>query len=104
MDFKALIEGAKTVGTILAAFIGVYALAFVGGLVIGVLSNTATSGDITVSSAMNTSLTGVETSYIAAQSALFSPLTTIAALVIVVVLVVIFFKKGNGGANLGNIN
>lgn len=104
MDFKTLIEGAKAVGLILGAFIGVYALAFVGGLVIGVLANTATSGDIVVSSAMNTSLTGLESSYITAQTAALNPLTTVAALVIVVILVVIFFKKGKGSMGVGGIN
>lgn len=102
-NFKSLVEGAKVVGILLGAFIGIYALAFIGGLVIGVLANVATSGDITVSTAMNTSLTGLETGYIAAQAAVFNPITTIAALVVVVVLGIMFFKGGNMTSGTGGM-
>ena len=92
MDTRSLIEGAKTVAIILAAFIGGYALAILGSLVIGVLVGVATSGDITVSSAMNTSIIADETSFISVKAVVLSPYTTIAALVIVVVLWMIFFS------------
>lgn len=100
MDMKSLVEGAKTVAIILAAFIGGYALAVLGSLVIGVLVNVATSGSIEVSSAMNTSIIADETSFIAVKSVVLSPYTTIAALVIVVVLWMIFFR-GKDGSSIG---
>jgi len=104
MDTRSLVEGAKSVAIILAAFIGGYALAILGSLVIGVLVGVATSGDITVSSAMNTSIIADETSFISVKAVVLSPYTTIAALVIVVILWMIFFqnrgKDGLGGGVL----
>ena len=100
VDFKTLVQGAKVVGLIILAFIGVYAVAILGGIVVGVLVNVVTSGDITVSSAMNTALVGYETTYISTVDTGLTPLATIAALVIVVVLILIFF--GKKGFSLGN--
>ena len=97
MDMNSLIEGAKTVAKILAAFIGGYALAILGSLVIGVLVNVATSGDIDVSAAMNTSITADETAFISVKAVVLNPYTTIAALVIVVILWMIFFRGGKAG-------
>lgn len=102
-NFESLVKGAKVVGLLLSAFIGIYALAFIGGLVIGVLANVATGGTIEVSTAMNTSLTGLETGYIAAQAAVFNPITTIAALVVVVVLGIMFFKNGQIAGGSGGM-
>ncbi len=99
VEFKSLMEGAKVVGLVILAIIGAYAIAILGGIVIGVLVNVVTSGDITVSAAMNTALTGYETTYISTVSTSLTPLITIAALVVVVVLILIFF--GKGGFSLG---
>ena len=100
VEFKSLLNGAKVVGFVILAIIGAYAIAILGGIVIGVLVQTVTSGDINVSSSMSTALTGYETTYISTISTSLTPLVTIAALVIVVVLILIFF--GKAGFSLGN--
>ncbi len=100
VEFKSLMEGAKVVGLVILAIIGAYAIAILGGIVIGVLVQVVTSGDISVSPAMNTALSGYEGTYISTVTTSLTPLITIAALVIVVVLILIFF--GKGGFSLGN--
>jgi len=103
MDMQNLIDGALAVAKILGAFIGGYALAILGSLVIGVLVNVATSGDIAVSTAMNTSIAADETSFISVKAVVLNPYTTIAALVIVVILWMIFFQKKDGSTIGGGV-
>ncbi len=107
VEFKSLVQGAKMVGLIILAIIGAYAIAILGGIVIGVLTEivvgdfngTTGGGDINVSAAMSTAITGYEGTYISTVTTSLTPLITIAALVIVVVLILIFF--GKGGFSLG---
>ena len=93
VEFKSLVQGAKVVGLIVLAIVGVYGFAILGGIVIGVLVNVVTSGDINVSAAMQTALSGYEGTYISNITTALTALPTIAALVIVVVLILIFFGK-----------
>jgi len=101
VEFKSLLEGAKVVGLIILAVIAAYAIAILGGIVIGVLVQVATgsfngttgSGDINLSNAMMTALQGYEGTYITTVTTSLTPLVTIAALVIVAVLILIFFGK-----------
>lgn len=88
--------------------VGFYATLLIGGLVVGTISNTATSGDIEVSSAMNTSLTGIESDYISQSDNVSNNIPLIVGLVAVVVIVLIFFGRkfnlGGTGGSSGGMN
>ncbi len=107
MDFNTLKKALVFLGVLILALIGFYATMMIGGLVIGTISNTATGGSITVSSAMNTSLSGVEGDYITQSSALSNNVPLIVGLVAVITIVLVFFgskfslggKDGNSGLN-----
>jgi len=103
MDFNTLKKGLTVLGVLLLAMIGFYATLMIGGLVVGTISNTATSGNIGVSSAMNTSLGAVEGDYITQSDALAGNVPLIIGLVAVVVIILIFFGKrfSLGGNNKG---
>jgi len=96
-------QGAKIVGVILLAAIGAYALAIMGLILVGILSNTVQSGDITVPTATNTTVGTTLASFNTLTGTILNPFTTIAALVIVAVLLVLFFKKGMLGGGGGNV-
>jgi len=103
MDFNTLKKALIVLGVLLLALIGFYATLMIGGLVVGTISNTAVSGNIPVSSAMNTSISGVEGDYITQSDALGSNVPLIVGLVAVIVIVLVFFgKRFNLGSNGGN--
>lgn len=83
--------------------IGFYATMMIGGLVVGTISNTATDGSITVSTAMNTSLASIEGDYITQSDNLSGTVPLIIGLVAVVIIVLIFFGKrfNLGGGSMG---
>ena len=99
MDFNTLKKALIVLGVLLLALITFYATLMIGGLVVGTVSNTATSGSIPVSAAMNTSITGVEGDYITQSEALGGNVPLIVGLVAVIVIVLVFFGKK---FNLGN--
>lgn len=101
--FDGLKQGAKMIVVILLAVIGGYALAIMGAILIGILANVVSSGDVTVPAATNTTVTTQLTNFNALLTTVLNPYTTIAALVIVAVLLALFFKGGKmgGGSNLG---
>jgi hypothetical protein len=103
--FKGLPLGAKIIVTLLGIAVGAYSLGIISLIVIGVMANTVTSGDIVVSAATNTSVTGLLTSYNTLVTTILNPFATIGALVIVVVLVAIFFGgKMPGQGSKGGVN
>jgi len=69
LDGKSLVGGILILIGIVGTLIGLYVLLPIGGLTVGVITNTATSGAVNVSAAMQTALTGYETSYIADTTA-----------------------------------
>lgn len=107
MDFNTLKKALVVLGVLLLTLITFYAIVMIGGLVVGTISNTATSGNIPVSSAMNTSISGVEGDYITQSAALASNVPLVVGLVAVIVIVLVFFGKkfnlsqggGSGGLN-----
>ena len=105
MDFNTLKKALIVLGVILLAMITFYSTLMIGGLVVGTISNTATSGSIAVSSAMNTSLTGVEGDYITQSDALAGNVPIVIGLIAIVIIVLIFFGKkfnlsgGSGGSS-----
>jgi len=103
MDFNTLKKAVIVLGVILLALITFYATLMIGGLVVGTISNTATSGNVPVSSAMNTSIAGVEADYITQSNGLAGNVPLITGLIAVVVIVLIFFgKKFNLGGSKGS--
>jgi hypothetical protein len=106
MDLKnnGLIAGMLILAGIFALLIGLYATGMIGGLVVGSIANVATSGDISVSSAMNTSISALETSYISDTTSIFSNTGLIIALVAIVILTVIFGIRFNmSGKKAGGV-
>lgn len=107
IEGKSLVKGFLILAGIAAAAIGLYVLLPIGGLVVGSITNTAVSGAVNVSTAMNTALTGYETSYIADTNSITSNTGVIIGLVAIVVIIIAFglqdfFKgmfKGNKGVN-----
>lgn len=103
MDFNTLKKALLVLGVLLLALITFYATLMIGGLVVGTISNTATSGNIPVSANMTASIGSVEGDYITQSSALGSNVPLIVGLVAVIVIVLVFFgKKFNLGGNSGN--
>ena len=94
---NALKKGALILGTLLLVFIGFYAALMIGGLTVGSIANTATSGTVTVSTAMNTSIAGFETSYISDVGSLQKNVALIVGLIAIVVIVAVFGFKFNFG-------
>jgi len=95
---KNLIAAALIIGALLLIFIGLFATGMIGGLVVGTISETSTSGVVPVSTAMNTSLAGLEGDYITASEALFGNVTLIIGLFAIVVIIMVFgFKMSFGG-------
>lgn len=96
-------KGLILLGVMVLVIVGLYASLMIGGLVTGSIANTATSGDITVSSAMNTSIAGFETSYISDSEGIANNSGLIIALVAIVVLVTVFGIRFNftGGGRRG---
>lgn len=93
-----LTKGLLMLVAAIGIIIGLYGLLMIGGLVVGSIANVATGGDIAVSSAMNTSLAGLEGDYITDSEAVAGNSGLIIALVAIVVLVAVFgFKFGFGG-------
>lgn len=99
---KGLTDGASLMGK-LAKAIGISVLILVVmGIIVGVFMNQVTSGNIPVSDAMNTSLSGIETEYISAQDALIGNVALIAGLVALVIILAVFafvFKGGDKGSS-----
>ena len=98
---KNLVAAAVIIGVLLLIFIGLFATGMIGGLVVGTISETATSGIVPVSTAMNTSLAGLEGDYISASDSLFSNVTLIIGLFAIVVIILVFGFKMNFGGKSG---
>jgi len=100
--------GVKVVVGILGLTIGAFALGMIGLLIIGVIANVVTSGDVAVPAATNTSINTLLADANSTVLSIFSPIGVIASLVIIVVLVVIFFRgklPGMGGSSgKGGVN
>jgi len=104
VNTDSLRKGALVLGVLLVIFIGLYASFMIGGLVVGSIANTATSGTVAVSPAMNTSIAGFETSYITDAGSIQTNATLIIGLIAIVVIMLVFGfkfnfgKSGKGGA------
>ena len=96
VDEKTLKRGALVLGALLLVFIGFYAYLMIGGLVVGSIASTATSGTVDVSGAMNTSITAAETAYITNTASLSDNAGLIIGLVAIVVIMLVFGFKGLG--------
>jgi hypothetical protein len=96
---NGLKQGMMILLVIFGLVIGLYGLGMIGGLVVGSIANTATSGDIPVSAAMNTSIGGLETNYISDATSVFNNTGLIIALVAIVVLVIVFGIRFNFGGS-----
>lgn len=94
---QSLKKGALVLGVLLVIFIGFYAALMIGGLVIGSISNTATSGAVTVSTNMSNSITAFEGSYITDVTSLQSNATLIIGLIAIVIIMLVFGFKFNFG-------
>jgi len=107
IEGKSLVQGFLILAGITAAAIGLYVLLPIGGLTVGTITNTATSGAVNVSTAMNTALAGYETSYIADTDSITNNTGVIIGLVAIVVIITVFglqsfmknMFKGSGGVN-----
>ena len=112
LDGKSLVGGILILIGIVGTLIGLYVLLPIGGLTVGVITNTATSGAVNVSAAMQTALTGYETSYIADTNAVTNNTAVIIGLVAIVVIIVVFglkdfltdLFKGFGSMGRGGVN
>jgi len=101
---QSLKKGALILGVLLVVFIGFYAALMIGGLVVGSIANTAGSGAVTVSTGMNTSISGFETSYITDVTSLQSNATLIIGLIAIVIIMLVFgFKFNFGGKGRGSV-
>ena len=87
---ESLLGGILLLVAIVGALVGLYVLLPVGGLTVGSITTTATSGAVNVSAAMGTALSGYETSYIADTQAVTSNTTVIIGLVAIVVIIIVF--------------
>lgn len=101
IGFDGLKKGGLILGVLFLIFVGLYALGMIGGLVVGSISKTATSGTVSVSSAMNTSIAGLETDYITDSGKLFDNVALIVGLIAIVVIVSVFGFKFNFGGGKG---
>lgn len=112
----SLKKGMQLTVTFVGLFISFYALLFIGLLVIGVIANTALSGDINVSGTSDTTpnndsvnessgtfktIEDTETNFNSAVSTLQNPVTIIISLLVVGVLMAMFFPQGFSGATSG---
>ncbi len=112
LDGKSLVGGILILIGIVGTLIGLYVLLPIGGLTVGVITNTATSGAVNVSSQMQTALSGYETSYIADTNAVTNNTAVIIGLVAIVVIIVVFglkdflkdLFKGFGSMGRGGVN
>lgn len=93
--------GLKVVESIASVFISVYGTLIVGLILLGVIANIATSGDINVTDQANSTLVGLETDIVNTVDNITSPLGVIASLIIVAVLVMMFPNFSLGGSNKG---
>jgi len=97
---KGLLEGMDVLKGIALALISLVVVLIIGLLIVGVLGQTATSGNINVSSGINTSIAGLETITTTNVTNITNNLPLIIGLVaLVVILLVIgwmvFKKKGS---------
>ena len=97
---KGLTQGMKILIAIMLALGTLAVTSIITLLIVGVLGNTATSGNIPVSDDINTSIASVETAVTTSTTSVLANLPLIIGLVaLVVVLAVIgwmvFSKKGN---------
>jgi len=105
MDFNTLKKALIVLGVILLAMITFYSTLMIGGLVVGTITNTVTSGSIGVSPAMNTSIAAIEGDYITQSDALAGNVPIVIGLISIVIIVLIFFGKkfnisgGSGGSS-----
>lgn len=103
---ESLKKGMTLAVTFVGLFISFYALLFIGLLVIGVIANTALSGDINVSNQTETTITSTETTFTNAVDTLQNPVTVIISLLVVGVLMAMFFPRGfqgTGGSGKGGV-
>lgn len=98
----SLKKGLMLLGVMVLIIVGLYASLMIGGLVIGSIAEVAIGGDVPVSTAMNTSLSGMETSYISDSESISGNTGLIIALVAIVVLVMVFGIKFSFGGKKGS--
>jgi len=93
-------EGIKKVLYIIIAVLALLGTLFVGpmiyGLIVGSVAKVATDGSVPVSSAMNTSISGMETTYIATVDTTLGNTTLAVSLLAIVVIMVVFNFYTNG--------
>ena len=97
VNADSLKKGLLLLVIMIGVIIGLYALLMIGGLVVGSIGGVATSGSVPVSTAMNTSIAGFETSYISDAESISENSGLIIALVAIVVVVLVFGIKFNFG-------
>lgn len=94
-------NGALALLLLVGLVIGYFALTQIGGLTVGTITNTATSGAINVSSAMDTHLLANEGSYINVVDSVSDNWPVLAGILIIVVLITVFGLKFNFGRMTG---
>ena len=97
----SLKNGMELTVTFVGLFISFYALLFIGLLVVGVIANTALSGDINVSAQTSSTISATETNFTSAVDIVQNPVTVIISLVVVGVLMAMFFPQGFSGSSGG---
>jgi cytochrome bd-type quinol oxidase subunit 2 len=101
MDANSIKKGFDVLISVAGLLVVLVTSIIIGGLMVGVLTSTATDGSIPVSTAMNTSLSGVETTYISTITSIMSQPAILIALVVIVVLALVFGFKFNLGSKGG---
>lgn len=99
VNADSLKKGLMILVIMIGVIVGLYALLMIGGLVVGSIANVAVSGSVPVSAAMNTSLSGFETSYITDSGSIANNSGLIIALVAVVVIILVFGIKFSFGGS-----
>ena len=111
IDVKNILIALGAIVGVIALLGSIYVLFMVNGLVIGTTAQVATSGNINVSSAMQTYLTGAEGDYISDADTLQGNVTLAIQIFAIVIILVLFgigaifatsyFKGNKGGKNDG---
>ena len=91
---KGLIKGFDALTAIMTALGTLALIAVIYLLMIGATVNTATSGDIAVSSTINSSINAVETNVSTGVDSIWSSTTVIIGLIVLVVLLTVFTTLG----------
>lgn len=103
---NALLNGMDILKGIAMGLGGLLVTVIIVLLVVGVLTNTVEDGSIPVSSSINTSVTGLETTATSATTAITNNITLIIGLVALVVILAVIgfmvFKSGKGKSSEGS--